>query len=46
MTSDMLVSRIQNLANDTYNVSRIHQVRELHESVRSFSWWPISGLWN
>jgi GWxTD domain-containing protein len=36
MTSDMLVSRIQNLANDPYNVSRIHQLRELHESVRSF----------
>jgi GWxTD domain-containing protein len=36
MTSDMLVSRIQNLANDPYNVSRIHQLRELHASVRSF----------
>ena len=36
MTSDMLISRIQNLANDPYNVSRIHQLRELHESVRSF----------
>jgi GWxTD domain-containing protein len=36
MTSDMLVSRIQNLANDTYNVSRIHQLRSMSESVRSF----------
>jgi GWxTD domain-containing protein len=36
MTSDMLVSRIQNLANDPYNVSRIRQLRSLHESVRSF----------
>jgi hypothetical protein len=36
MTSDMLVSRIQNLANDSYNVSRIRQLRSLHESVRSF----------
>jgi GWxTD domain-containing protein len=36
MTSDMLVSRIQNLANDTYNVRRIHQMRSLSESVRSF----------
>jgi len=36
MTGDMLVSRIQNLANDTYNVNRIRQLRELHESVRSF----------
>jgi len=36
MTSDMLVSRIQNLANDSYSVSRIRQLRSLHESVRSF----------
>ena len=36
MTSDMLVSRMQNFANDTYNVSRIRQLRELHESVHSF----------
>jgi GWxTD domain-containing protein len=36
MTSDMLVSRIQNLANDAYNVSRIRELRSLHESVRSF----------
>ena len=36
MTSDMLVSRIQNLANDPYNVGRIRQLRALHESVRSF----------
>jgi GWxTD domain-containing protein len=36
MTSDMLVSRIQNLANDNYNVNRIHRLRELHESVRSY----------
>jgi len=36
MTSDMLVSRIRDLANDTYNVSRIRQLRSLHESVRSF----------
>jgi GWxTD domain-containing protein len=36
MTSDMLVSRVQNLANDPYNVSRMHQLRELHASVRSF----------
>jgi GWxTD domain-containing protein len=36
MTSDMLVSRIQNLANDTYNVNRIRQLRELHENVRSY----------
>jgi GWxTD domain-containing protein len=36
MTGDMLVSRIQNLANDSYNVNRIRQLRELHESVRSF----------
>jgi GWxTD domain-containing protein len=36
MSSDMLVNRVQNLANDTYNVSRIRQLRALHESVRSF----------
>ena len=36
MTSDMLVSRIQNLANDNYNVNRIRQLRALHESVHSF----------
>ena len=36
MTSDMLVSRIRDLANDPYNVSRIRQLRSLHESVRSF----------
>jgi GWxTD domain-containing protein len=36
MTSDMLVSRIQNLANDSYNVSRIRQMRLLHENVHSF----------
>jgi GWxTD domain-containing protein len=36
MSSDMLVSRIQNLANDTYNVSRIHQLRSLSASVRSY----------
>ena len=36
MNSDMLVSRIQNLANDPYNLSRIRQLRALNESVRSF----------
>jgi GWxTD domain-containing protein len=36
MTSDMLVSRIRDLANDPYNVSRIRELRSLHESVRSF----------
>jgi GWxTD domain-containing protein len=36
MTSDMLVSRIRDLANDPYNVGRIRQLRSLHESVRSF----------
>ena len=36
MTSDMLVSRVQNMANDPYNVSRIHQLRSLSASVRSF----------
>ena len=36
MTSDMLVSRIQNLANDPFNVQKNRQERALSESVRSF----------
>jgi len=36
MTGDMLVSRVQNLANDSYNVRRIREMRALHENVRSF----------
>ena len=36
MSSDMLVSRVQNLANDTFNVRKIRQERALSESVRSF----------
>ena len=36
MNSDMLISRIQNLANDPYNVRKNRQERALSESVRSF----------
>ena len=36
MTSDMLVSRVQNFGNDGYNVKRIRQLRAVSESVHSF----------
>jgi len=36
MTSDMLISRIQNFANDPFNVRRIREMRALHEKVSSF----------
>lgn len=35
MSSDMLVSKIQNLANDSYNVQRLRQMRVLRETVNS-----------
>jgi GWxTD domain-containing protein len=36
MSSDMLIARIQNLANDSYNVHRIRELRSLRETVRSY----------
>ena len=36
MTSDMLVSRIQNFANDPFNVRRIRELRSLREKVNSY----------
>ncbi len=36
LSSDMLLSRIQNLANDPFNVRRIRELRSLHEKVSSF----------
>ena len=36
LTSDMLVKRVLNFANTPYNVSRIRQLRAMHESVHSF----------
>jgi len=35
LSSDMLVSRIQNLANDPFNLRRIRELRALHEKVSS-----------
>jgi GWxTD domain-containing protein len=36
MTGDMLVSKIQNLANDSFNVRRIRELRSLKASVSSY----------
>jgi GWxTD domain-containing protein len=35
MSSDMLVSRIENFANDSFNVRRLRELRSLHEKVTS-----------
>jgi len=35
MSSDMLIGRIQNFANDPFNVRRIREMRALHERVNS-----------
>ncbi len=35
MSSDMLISRIQNFANDTFNVRKLREMRSLHEKVSS-----------
>ncbi len=36
LASDMLISRIQNFANDPYNVSRIREMRALRTMVKSY----------
>jgi len=36
MSSDMLISRIQNLANSSYNVHKLHEMEALREQVRSY----------
>jgi len=36
LSSDMLVSRIQNFANDPFNVRKLREMRSLHEKVSSF----------
>jgi GWxTD domain-containing protein len=36
MTSDMLIGRVQNYANDPFNVRRIREMRSLHEKVNSY----------
>jgi GWxTD domain-containing protein len=36
MSSDMLVARVQNMANDPFNVKMIREARSLHASVKSY----------
>ncbi len=36
MSSDMLISRIENFANDSFNVRKLREQRSLHERVNSY----------